>query len=397
MRVCIFGSEIGWVKKGVFVGGSTVSAVRLGQALHGLGDEVFVFSSAPRGKPSGVYTLDWGVIVNKRISGRYMSLPYLLLYGAISFFGLLQFCKRNKIEVINSHSGSVILCVVPSVVGTLLRVPVVHTQYCELSQKSNGFDKFSGRLAPRLFLFTPDKFVGISKNVCTSLLNAGLPSRKVEMIPPVVPSSAKCASSKIQYRHALGFSHSDSIMLFVGNLKRNKGVDVLFEAFIELAEAFPTLKLIVTTELVHENLLERKKSLQDKLVQHGLMDRVVWLGFVDDMIGLIREVDVVVVPFLDLKGISDYPLVVLEGMSVGTPVIATDVGGTSEVLCEDAGILVPPADVEALSKGLLSILTNKEKYNSGNNACGLFLDYFDANVVGRKYQALFLREVNKVD
>ena len=46
MRVCIFGSEIGPVKRGVFVGGSTVSAVRLAQALHIIGDEVFVLSSA---------------------------------------------------------------------------------------------------------------------------------------------------------------------------------------------------------------------------------------------------------------------------------------------------------------------------------------------------------------
>jgi glycosyltransferase involved in cell wall biosynthesis len=396
-RVCIFGSEIGWVKKGVFVGGATVSAVRLGQALHSLGHEVFVFSSAPRDKPSGVYTLDWGVIVNKRILGRYMSLPNLLLFGLVSFFGLLQFCKRNKIEVINSHSGSVMLCVVPSFVGRLLGIPVVHTQYCELTSKAGSFDKVLGFFTPRVSMFAPSKFVGISKNVSDSLLVAAFPRQKVVMIPPVVPVSAKRARSKIKYRHALGFGGSDSIVLFVGNLKRNKGVDVLFEAFIGLAQALPTLKLVVTIELVHENLLERKKSLQDRLMQHGLADRVVWLGFVDDVLGLMREVDVVVVPFLDLKGISDYPLVVLEAMSVGTPVIATDVGGTREVLCEGAGILVPPSDVDALSKGLLSIMANKEKYNTGHNACGLFLDYFDANVLGRKYQQLFLREVNKVD
>lgn len=389
MRVCIFGSEIGWVKKDVFVGGATVSAVRLAQALHNLGDEIFVFSSAPRGKPSGVYTLDWGSIVNKRVSGRYMSLPYLLLYGLISFFGLLRFCRRNQIEVINSHSGSVLLCVVPSFVGKLLRVPVVHTQYCELTSKACGFDKIFGFFISRLSMFAPSKFVGISKNVYDSLLVVGIPRQKVVMIPPVVPASVKCASSKIKYRHALGFGSSNSIVLFVGNLKHNKGADVLFDAFIRFAQAFPTLKLIVTTELVHENFLERKKSLQDKLVQHGLADRVVWLGFVDDILSLIRAVDVVVVPFLDLKGISDYPLVVLEAISVGTPVIATDVGGTREVLCEGAGILVPPGDVVALSKGLVSILAHKEKFNIRNDVSGS-LDYFDANIVGRKYQVLFL-------
>jgi len=397
MRICIFGSEIGWVTNGVFVGGSTVSAVRLGQALHSLGDEIFVFSSAPRSRPSRVYSLDWGVVVNKRISGRYMSLPYLLLYGISSFFGLLQFCKRNKIEVLNSHSGSIILCVVPSVVGKLLRIPVVHTHYCELSQKTGGFAKFFRLFVHKSYLFMPDKFVGISKNVCNSLLNTGFSCQKVVMIPPVVPSFPKCTSALTRYRYDLGFIRDDLIVLFVGNLKHNKGIDVLFKAFISLAETLPKLKLIVTTELVHKNLLERKNSLQDALVQHGLIDRVVWLGFVDDMISLMREVDVVVVPFLDLKGISDYPLVVLEAMNVGTPVIASDVGGTSEVLCESAGILVPPGDVDALSKGLRNIVSNKDNYNRKNNSDGFCLTCLDPNVIGCQYQALFLGEVTNFE
>lgn len=395
MRVCIFGSEIGWVKKGVFVGGAAVSAVRLGQALNSLGDKIFIFSSAPRGKTSGVYVLDWGVIVNKRISGRYMSLPYLLLYGVISFFCLLRFCKRNKIQVINSHSGSIILCFVPSVVGKMLKIPVVHTQYCELFQKNNGFANFFGFFASKLRLFAPDKFVGISRNVYTSILNSGISRHKIAFIPPVVPSFAECPSPRSRYRYALGFNCEDPIVLFVGNLKSNKGFDVLFKAFVGLAVALPRLKLIVTTELIHENLLEHKKSLQDKLVKYGLVDRVVWLGFVENMLGLIREVDLVVVPFLDLKGISDYPLVVLEAMSVGTPVIATDVGGTREVLSKDAGILVPPGDAGVLSNSILKVITKEVTFKSGNNAYS-FLCCFNSHSVGSKYHELFLQEVNKV-
>lgn len=374
-----------------------MSAVRLGQALHGLGDEVFIFSSSPRGKPSEVYNFDWGVIVNKHILGRYMSLLHLLLYGVISFFGLLQFCKLNKIKVINSHSGSVILCVVPSIVGKILRIPVVHTQYCEFPKKVNGFDKVFGLFVFKLCLFMPDKFVGISKNVYTSLLNVGLPSQKVRIIPPVIPSSRKDKCSKRQYRCALGFDRDDLLVLFVGNLKHNKGIDILFEAFIKLAGELPTLKLIVTTELVHENFLERKKSLQDALVKHSLSDRVVWLGFVDDMLDLIKEVDVIAVPFLDLNGISDYPLVVLEAISVGTPVVATNVGGTHEVLSEGAGILVPAGDIDAFSRGLLNIISNKGKYERGSYADGISLNYFNANMVGRKYQTLFMQEANNID
>jgi glycosyltransferase involved in cell wall biosynthesis len=372
-----------------------VSAVRLGQALYSLGDEVFVFSSAPRGRPSKVYTLDWGKIVNKRISAHYMSFPYLFLYGLVSFFGLLRFCKHNKIEVLSSHSGSVILCVVPSIVGKLLKIPVVHTQYCEINSKIIGLN-FFGFVLSKLCLFAPDKFVAISKNVHSSLLGTGISNQKVVTIPPIVHFHPETASSKPRYRDELGFGCDDLIMLFVGNLKSNKGIDVLFKSFIELAEALSKLKLVVTTELGHKDMLERKRRLQELVAQHGLTERVVWLGFVDHMLDLIRDVDVVVVPFLDLNGISDYPLVVLEAMSVGTPVIATDVGGTSEVLSEDAGILVPPGDVEALSKGLLTIVNNNDNYKNGNKP-DLSLDRFTADVIGCQYRSLFLEEMAKLD
>ena len=372
-----------------------MSAVRLGQALHELGHEIFVFSSAPRGNPSRVYSLDWGVIVNRHISGRYMSLPYLFIYSFVSFFGLLHFCRHNKVNVINSHSGSVMLCAVPSVVGKILRVPVVHTQYCELFQNNDWFNKFSEILAIKLNLFVPNRFLGISRNVCTSLLYAGISAENVEMVPPVVPSCDKDVISPIQYRQTMGFNHDDVVMLFVGNLKRNKGIDVLFEAFIRLAEEFPTLNLIVTTELTHEKFWENKKSLQDKLLQHCLVDRVFWLGFVDDILVLIKQVDVVVVPFLNLRGISDYPLVILEAMSVGTPVVATDVGGTPEVLPKSAGFLVPPNDVDSLCKGLRNAVISKNQ--SRNSAKTFCLDAYHPNVVGRKYEELFLQEIKNVE
>ena len=187
MRICIFGSEIGLVKKKVFVGGSIVSAVRLGQALHALGDEVFVLSSAPRGKPSGNYSFEWGTIVNRRIHGRYMSFLYLFLYGFFSFFGLLRFCRRNRIEIISIHSGSFLLCVIPGFVGKILHIPVVHTQYCDMIVPHGSLGRFFGRSLVRECSRLLAKFCGISANVCAFLVQAGVPSQKVELIPPVIP------------------------------------------------------------------------------------------------------------------------------------------------------------------------------------------------------------------
>jgi len=373
------------------VGGATVSAVRLGQALNSLGDEIFIFSSAPRGRPSGFFEFNWGIIRNKHISAPYMSISYLLIFALISFFGLFRFCKKNKIEMLSSHSGNLILCFIPSIIGKLLKIPVVHTQYCEVSSKRTLLNFFSWLLL-KVNFFTPDKFVAISRNVQSSLLDANILRQKVVVIPPIIPSYNEKQNTQTFYRKKFGFSDDDFIVLFIGNLKHNKGVDVLLKSFFDLTKTLSKLKLVVTTELVHQDMWERKTRLQQLLSHQGLVKRVVWLRFVDDMIKLIKDVDVVVVPFLNLNGISDYPLVVLEAISVGTPVIATNVGGISEVLSKDLGLLVPAGNVDALNKGLLAIMRNKDKFRRRKKS-HLHLNRFNSVVIGRQYQSLFCEEM----
>jgi glycosyltransferase involved in cell wall biosynthesis len=395
LRVCIFGSEIGYVKKGVYVGGAQVSAVRLAKALHSQGDQVFVFSSAPRGKPSKSYSAEWGTVVNRQIPGRYMSFPYLLLYGLISFFGLIGFCKKNRIQVISSHAGSLALSIIPSTVGKILHLPVVHTQYCEVFESQNRFIRLLQRYVVNSRSSMPNKFCGISHNVCKSLAKLGVPASIIKMVPPIIILNQKPGKRTTQ-RASLGLEKKDFVALFVGNLKKNKGLDVLFDSFAEVATELSNIKIVVTTELVHENFLPRKNELQCKLAKSGLENRVIWLGVVDNIADLYKQVDVVVVPFLDLKGISDYPLVVLEAMSMNKPVIATDVGGTREVLTGDYGLLVPPGDVEAISKGLRYFASerNADEHPLPKKNFGKL---FDENSVGHTYHELFLREVKAVD
>ena len=275
------------------------------------------------------------------------------------------------------------------VIGKILRIPVVHTQYCEVTVRGDGLRELLRCSIVSYCSRFQGKFCGISANVCSSLIKAGIPAKKVEFIVPAVPIQS--LNGHLQNKSLPTFSETDFVALFIGNLKINKGIDILLDAFVALAPEFPNLQLLITTELKHENFSERKGSIEKKLSQYGLVDRVVWLGFVDDIIGLIREVDVVVVPFLNLKGISDYPLVVLEAMSVGTPVIATDVGGTSEILSNDSGILIPPDNIDALCNAFKRIMT--KKLNKMNRSTSLRFECFDPVIVGQKYRAIFRDKV----
>lgn len=383
------------MKKEIFVGGAAVSAVRLGRALHALGDAVFVFSSAPRGRPSKVYKFDWGVVVNKRIPGIYNSLLYKLLFFLTFPLKLLSLCRRNRIHVISSHSGNVLLSIIPSMIGKLLRIPVVHTQYCSIVPEQQG--SFGQALA-RLCLKLPTRFVAISHNVRNSLIEAGLSVDRVDLIPPVIPRCEKSFNLRSRYRKLFCFKNDDFVVVFIGNLKKNKGIDVLLQAFHDLISEGYRLKLVITTELAHRAFVERKQALLDYMVEHDLVNNVFWLGIVDDIPALLCEADIAVVPFLNLEGISDYPLVVLEALSVGTPVIASDVGGIHEILRnKETGILIPPGDAEALRKALKSVVTSEKLRCRLDNSVQTYpFRCYDPDVASRKYQELFLREVNKV-
>ncbi len=88
----------------------------------------------------------------------------------------------------------------------------------------------------------------------------------------------------------------------------------------------------------------------------GLRDSVHNLGFVEDVSELMRTLDVLV-----LSSTSEAcPMVVLEAMAAGVPVVASDVGGVPELLIDKrdgtAGIIVPSCDPDAIAEGILTLL-----------------------------------------
>jgi len=88
-----------------------------------------------------------------------------------------------------------------------------------------------------------------------------------------------------------------------------------------------------------------------------LAERIVWAGTVDDVAPYLQLLDVGVLSSFS-EGLSN---TVLEYMAAGLPVVATEVGGNSELISEPGGgFLVPPNDSAALAKRILILLSNPE-------------------------------------
>jgi len=166
-------------------------------------------------------------------------------------------------------------------------------------------------------------------------------------------------------------------ILFVGRLAKIKGITTLVDAFSLLTNANYSYNLYIIGPRgdLSQNEIDKMKNIP----------RVYVLGRVshERKFALIKAVDIVVVPSLW----ENFPIVVLEAMSCGKPVIATKVGGIPEII-EDGynGILVPKQDGRALAKAVSLLIQNPvEAKKLGEAAYRTVKEKFTIDIMRQNY------------
>lgn len=147
--------------------------------------------------------------------------------------------------------------------------------------------------------------------------------------------------STMEYVHE-GLRQKNPSIVYVGRLSPEKGVSVLLRAIAKI----PELELSIIGNGAQES------ELRELAIQMGISQRVSFLGFHpwgDGLLDLIRSHHALVLPSLT----EGLPLVLLEAMSQGTPVIASSAGGMPELVTDGVnGLLAPPGDAEALANAV---------------------------------------------
>jgi len=173
--------------------------------------------------------------------------------------------------------------------------------------------------------------------------------------------------SKDRCREKLGLPIDRNIILFLGYLAPYKGPDILLRALpIVLAEVPDTI-------LVFAGRGVMRQALENLARQLRIEKNVLFVGYVEDDLksSYFMSADAFVLP--SVMGTECFPLVILESMACGTPVVASEIGGIPDaVINGQNGFLVPPGDTESLATAIIDILSDNEK----RDAMGAF---------GRKY------------
>jgi glycosyltransferase involved in cell wall biosynthesis len=232
------------------------------------------------------------------------------------------------------------------IAGQLARVPVVsHLHIANHFRPATramlaGLDNATARSSAAL--------VAVSKDTRRAYENQGYPNR----IRVIYNGVAAATADANGLREELFIPADAPLVAEVGRLCDVKGQRELIDAIARL----PSVRaVLVGADLEQGGAYER--ALRHHAEELGVTDRVVFAGHRDDAARIVAAADVFALP----SWTEGLPLVVLEAMALGRPVVATTVGGTPELVADgETGLLVAPRDVEALTAALKRVLDDTE-------------------------------------
>lgn len=214
------------------------------------------------------------------------------------------------------------------------------------------------RLLRRLMAPFVDQFVVVSRDLERYLTEKiGIDSRKIKLIHNGVDANRFCSVQSGAYPEIPvdWVCESTVVVGTVGRFQAVKNQTLLVRAFVQLVERFPQLKERMRLLMVGDGPLF--EDIREEVKRAGI-DDLVWMpGQTDKVPSMMSLIDIFALPSLN-EGISN---TILEAMASAIPVIATNVGGSPEIVEHNkTGMLIAPGDVDELAKTILTYVEDEE-------------------------------------
>jgi glycosyltransferase involved in cell wall biosynthesis len=188
----------------------------------------------------------------------------------------------------------------------------------------------------------------VSEDLRSKIIGMGVDAERVRAIPNGCDTSIFRVNDRVCARKELGLSENEQLVVYVGRLDVNKGLRELLQAGAKLAPAHPLLKIAMVgdgpgraqlAEEIKKLGIGRNVSFVNPCPSAGVAQ---WMA----------ASDVCTLPSYR----EGCPNVVIEALSCGRPVVATNVGGIPDLVDENSGVLIAPHDADALARALSAAL-----------------------------------------
>ena len=256
---------------------------------------------------------------------------------AVRLLHIINNLRRNPADILQSSHFYTNIYV--GAAGKILKTPSIGAVRSDLFSEMK-FHKFLGAWQVSL----PSFLIVNSKLAYNRAIERGVLPQNVEFVRNVVETES--SEAKILPNSAVK-------ILFVGRLDKNKRPERFVKLAAILTERFPHIPL--QFQIVGDGVLRSElESLAKEL--HLSSEKLEFLGVCSNMGSIYKQADILI-STSEREGTSN---VILEAMAYGLPVIATNVGGTPDILDEKCGILIKPADENELVKAAETLILSEE-------------------------------------
>lgn len=320
-------------------------------------------------KPLTIYKLPVNVIPPKK---RYVIYPFSVLR---SFYLVLKDVKKIKPDVIHSYFfWSIIFARVLKLLGIVSHI--IENREDEWFNL-NAFSFFLLKITNKI----PDKIICVSNAVRNIVLDKEKldPKKVCVILNGIDLNRKKIADLNIQAQFSI--PQGCFIIGMVACFERSiKGLSYLLNAVPRIIEEIPNIRvLIVGSGDIKKYQAEAKKLNVDEYV--------IFTGYQNEMQNFYHIMDVSVLSSLT-EGLS---ITLLESLKYGIPVVATNVGGNSEIIKQNVnGYLVPPKDPIALAEKIVFLLKNSEvRQQMAMKGHAILKEKFDIDNTVKNYQNIY--------
>ncbi len=356
------GRRIGLALESSGPGGAERVLLQLGQSLREAGDHPVLFSMRSGWMTENALAADLPVeIVPQR--------PGLDPLWVPRFAGRL---RARGIEILHSHEFA--MNIYGGAAARLARLPTLatihgHAWIGERSRRIQAY-RVLNRLGMRLATVSFEMRGYLARTF-------EVPETRVGVIHNGIPVPARFPTAAEAARRAAGLPDDGPLVLAIGNLYPVKDHATLLRAAAKL----PGVRVAIAGRG------EEEQTLRALATELGVLDRVHLLGVRDDVPRLLEAADVFTQPSRE----EGLPMAILESMAAGRAVVASGVGGIGEAVVDgQTGLLVPPADPQALASALRRVIDDPAlRARLGTAGHARARDAFSAAAMTENYRTLY--------
>jgi glycosyltransferase involved in cell wall biosynthesis len=297
--------------------------------------------------------------------------------GLVPMLGRLRaMLGRESRAVVHSHGYKPDILI--AALGVPRRLPCLatcHSWYSE-TMKDKALE-YLDKWAVRRF----DHVVAVSEEIYRDLRASRTPAAKLSRIDNGISIPALDRPQREEIRAEWNLAPGEKLVVQIGRLAKSKRNTLLLKAVADLPRDIAARVVLIGDG-------EERSALAEYARSAGIEDRVIFAGYRPDAAAIMAAADVLAIT----SNKEGLPIVLLEAMAVGCPIIATAVGAIPQVLSPQSAWIIPVDDDAALVRALREALGEASPARErAAKAKSVFLASYARDVMGRQYLDLYER------